>query len=81
VTNLGRAKGQAAGVKNGTLATLERVKPDRFVAHLDDGRRVAFDPAIMPYLTPGGRSRYDAPLWHFFMAPAPSTTSCRRGWH
>ena len=44
VTNLGRAKGQANGVKNGTLATLERVKPDRFVARLDDGRRVAFDP-------------------------------------
>jgi hypothetical protein len=44
VTNLGRAKGQTTGVKNGTLATLERVKPDRFVACLDDGRRVAFDP-------------------------------------
>ena len=44
MTNLSRAKGQATGVKNGTLATLERVKPDRFVARLDDGRRVAFDP-------------------------------------
>jgi Ti-type conjugative transfer relaxase TraA len=44
VTNLGRAKGQAIGVKNGTLATLERVTPDRFVARLDAGRRVAFDP-------------------------------------
>ncbi len=44
VTNLGRAKGQAVGVKNGTLATLERVSPDRFVARLDDGRRVAFHP-------------------------------------
>ena len=44
VTNLGRAKGQAVGVKNGTLGTLERVSPDRFVARLDDGRRVAFHP-------------------------------------
>ena len=44
MANLGRAKGQATGVKNGTLATLERVKPDRFVARLDDGRKVAFDP-------------------------------------
>jgi len=37
-------KGQAIGVKNGTLATLEKVSPDRFVARLDDGRRVAFSP-------------------------------------
>jgi UvrD-like helicase C-terminal domain len=44
VTNLGRTKGRATGVKNGTLATLERVTPDRFVARLDDGRRVAFHP-------------------------------------
>jgi Ti-type conjugative transfer relaxase TraA len=44
VTNLGRAKSQATGVKNGTLATLEKVSPDRFVARLDDGRKVAFHP-------------------------------------
>ncbi len=45
VTNLDRGRGQDVGVKNGTLATLERVSPDRFVARLDDGRRVAFSPA------------------------------------
>jgi len=44
VSNLGRGKRQAIGVKNGTLATLEKVSPDRFVARLDDGRRVAFSP-------------------------------------
>jgi Ti-type conjugative transfer relaxase TraA len=44
VTNLGRAKSHATGVKNGTLATLEKVAPDRFVARLDDGRKVAFHP-------------------------------------
>jgi ATP-dependent exoDNAse (exonuclease V) alpha subunit len=44
VSNLGRGKGQAIGVKNGTLATLEKVSPDRFVARLDDGRWVAFSP-------------------------------------
>ena len=32
------------GVKNGTLGTLESVSPDRFVARLDDGRRVAWSP-------------------------------------
>jgi len=53
VTNLGRAKNQATGVKNGTLATLEKVSPDRFVARLDDGRRVAFDPAQYSHIAHG----------------------------
>jgi len=53
VTNLGRAKGQATGVKNGTLATLERVTPDRFVARLDDGRRVAFHPGQYDHIAHG----------------------------
>jgi hypothetical protein len=35
---------RAQGVKNGTLGTLESVSPDRFVARLDDGRRVAWSP-------------------------------------
>ncbi|HVT61804.1 MAG TPA: AAA family ATPase, partial [Thermoanaerobaculia bacterium] len=45
VKTLERAAGGGAGVKNGTLATLESAAPDRFVARLDDGRQVAFDPA------------------------------------
>ncbi len=32
------------GVRNGTLGTLEAVAPGRFVARLDDGRRVVWDP-------------------------------------
>jgi hypothetical protein len=43
VGNLERG-GSAVGVKNGTLATLESVAPDRFVGRLDDGRRVAWNP-------------------------------------
>jgi Ti-type conjugative transfer relaxase TraA len=35
---------KSAGVKNGTLGTVEQVEARRFVARLDDGRRVAFDP-------------------------------------
>ena len=31
------------GVKNGTLATIERVSPERMAVRLDDGRGVAFD--------------------------------------
>ena len=31
------------GVKNGTLATIDRVSPDRIDARLDDGRAVSFD--------------------------------------
>jgi Ti-type conjugative transfer relaxase TraA len=31
------------GVKNGTLATVERITPERIDARLDDGRRVGFD--------------------------------------
>ena len=31
------------GVKNGTLATIQRVSPDRMAVRLDDGREVAFD--------------------------------------
>lgn len=40
------AAGDASGrgVKNGTLATLEAVGESRFVARLDDGRRVAWNP-------------------------------------
>jgi AAA domain-containing protein/relaxase-like protein/DNA relaxase TraI-like protein/RNA helicase len=33
-----------AGVKNGTLGTVEQAESQRFVVRLDDGRRVAFDP-------------------------------------
>jgi hypothetical protein len=33
-----------AGVKNGTLGTVEQAQAHRFVVRLDDGRRVAFDP-------------------------------------
>jgi hypothetical protein len=33
-----------AGVKNGTLGTVEQAEPGRFVVRLDDGRRVGFDP-------------------------------------
>ena len=53
VTNLDRGRGQAVGVKNGTLATLERVSPDRFVARLDDGRRVAFSPEQYNHIAHG----------------------------
>ncbi|HEV3459966.1 MAG TPA: AAA family ATPase [Thermoanaerobaculia bacterium] len=53
VSNLGRGKGQAIGVKNGTLATLEKVSPDRFVARLDDGRRVAFSPDQYTHIAHG----------------------------
>jgi hypothetical protein len=35
---------KSAGVKNGTLGTVEQVETGRLVARLDDGRRVAFDP-------------------------------------
>jgi AAA domain len=53
VTNLSRGKAQSIGVKNGTLATLESVKPDRFVARLDDGRRVAFHPGQYDHIAHG----------------------------
>src|SRR5579864_4079706 len=53
VTNLGRVDERGQGVKNGTLATLESVAPDRFVARLDDGRRVAFSPAEYDHIAHG----------------------------
>jgi hypothetical protein len=53
VANLARADHRGAGVKNGTLATLESVTPDRFVARLDDGRRVAFGPAEYDHIAHG----------------------------
>lgn len=34
---------QSLGVKNGTLATVEQVAPERMTARMDDGRQVAFD--------------------------------------
>jgi Ti-type conjugative transfer relaxase TraA len=55
VANLARADERVAGVgvKNGTLATVESVAPDRFVARLDDGRRVAFSPAEYDHIAHG----------------------------
>jgi len=38
------AGASTAGVKNGTLGTVETAESRRFVVQLDDGRRVAFDP-------------------------------------
>ncbi len=37
-------RGAGAGVKNGTLGTIEKTDEHRFVVRLDDNRRVAFDP-------------------------------------
>ncbi len=34
---------RSLGVKNGTLATVEQVSPERMAVRLDDGRSVAFD--------------------------------------
>jgi hypothetical protein len=42
-----------AGVKNGTLGTVEQVEARRFVARLDDGRRVEFDPLWYPTIAHG----------------------------
>jgi len=53
VANLARVDERGQGVKNGTLATLESVAPDRFVARLDDGRRVAFSPAEYDHIAHG----------------------------
>ena len=53
VANLAGADERGAGVKNGTLATLESVAPERFVARLDDGRRVAFSPAEYDHIAHG----------------------------
>jgi Ti-type conjugative transfer relaxase TraA len=53
VANLARVDERGTGVKNGTLATLESVAPERFVARLDDGRRVAFSPAEYEHIAHG----------------------------
>jgi AAA domain len=53
VANLKGADLRGRGVKNGTLGTLESVAENRFVARLDDGRRVAWDPAEYPHIAHG----------------------------
>ena len=52
VANLDRGEA-LAGVKNGTLGTIERAEEHRFAVRLDDGRRVAFDPQQYPDIAHG----------------------------
>ena len=51
VANLAPAR--AAGVKNGTLGTVEAAAPGRLAVRLDDGRRVGFDPSQYDALAHG----------------------------
>jgi Ti-type conjugative transfer relaxase TraA len=53
VANLAPHDRRGAGVKNGTLGTLESVAETRFTARLDDGRRVAWDPAQYQHFAHG----------------------------